>query len=134
MKSLRVKYRIWIELDEPLKGTPEQKGRRKKDTRGFIAGLGVARLLAAIKATKSLTVAAEQLGYSYKYAWDRTQKIKERLGDLAVDAHKGGKGGGGEMTLTDVGEKVLQMYDEYDQFIAKCLEHKDAIMKSGIIS
>jgi molybdate transport system regulatory protein len=134
MKPLRVRYRIWIELDEPKKEDGESRGRRKKDTRGFIAGMGVARLLTAIKATRSLTIAAEQLGYSYKYAWDRTQKIKERLGELAVDAHKGGKGGGGEMILTDTGEKILQMYDDYNEFLSKCLEHKDAIMQSGILS
>ncbi|HME52997.1 MAG TPA: hypothetical protein VKM55_12320 [Candidatus Lokiarchaeia archaeon] len=134
MKPLRIRFRIWIELDEPRNEEEKPKGRRKKDTRGFIAGTGVARLLSAIKATRSLTEAAEQLGYSYKYAWDRTQKIKERLGELAVDARKGGKGGGGEMSLTDTGEKILQMYEEYDAFIEKCLEHKDAIVQSGILS
>ena len=134
MKPLHVKFRIWIQLDEPRKVEEKPKGRRKKDTRGFIAGMGVARLLAAIKTTRSLTEAAEQLGYSYKYAWDRTQKIKERLGELAVDAHKGGKGGGGEMTLTEAGERILQMYEEYDAFIEKCLERKDAIVQSGILS
>lgn len=134
MKPLRVRFRIWIELDEQKKEDTESRGRHKKDTRGFIAGMGVARLLAAIRKTHSLTVAAEQLGYSYKYAWDRTQKIKDRLGEVAVDARKGGKGGGGEMTLTNAGEKILQMYDEYDEFIAKCLECKDTIVQSGILS
>ena len=134
MKHLRIRFRVWIELDESKKEEPGAKGRRKKDTRGFIAGMGVARLLAAIKATRSLTIASEQLGYSYKYAWDRTQKIKERLGEFAVDAHKGGKGGGGEMTLTGAGEQILQMYEEYNEFLSKCLEKKEAIIQSGILS
>jgi len=135
MKNLRVRHRIWIEIDEPPKDDGEQpRGRRKKETQGFIVGPGVSKLLAEIKATRSLTQAAEKLGYSYKYAWDRTQKLKERLGEDAVEAHKGGKGGGGEMLLTEVGEKVLQMYDDWDRFFKKCVEKKDEIIRSGILT
>jgi len=133
MKPLRVRYRVWIEADEPRKETPAVKGRRKKETQGFIVGLGVARLLSAIKETRSLTLAADDVGYSYKYAWDRTQKLKERLGEAAVETHKGGKGGGGEMILSAAGDQVLQKYQEWDEFISKCVEHKADITKSGIL-
>lgn len=109
------------------------KGRRKKETQGFIVGLGVSRLLSAIKETRSLTLAAEKVGYSYKYAWDRTQKMWERLGEPAVETHKGGKGGGGEMVLSAAGEQVLQKYLEWDDFLKKCMEHREGIIKSGIL-
>jgi molybdate transport repressor ModE-like protein len=133
MKPLRVRYRIWIEADEQRKETPAVKGRRKKETQGFIVGLGVARLLSAIKETRSLTLAAEKVGYSYKYAWDRTQKIKDRLGEPAVETEKGGKGGGGHMTLTPAGESALKEYLEWEDFISKCMERKADIIKSGIL-
>jgi molybdate transport repressor ModE-like protein len=133
MKPLRVRYRIWIEADEPRKEAPAVKGRHKKETQGFIFGLGVAHLLSAIKETRSLTLAAEKVGYSYKYAWDRTQKMRERLAEPAVETHKGGKGGGGEMVLSATGEQVLQKYQEWDDFFNKCMEHKEDIIKSGIL-
>lgn len=133
MKPLRVKYRIWVELDESRTDTPVASGRRKKETQGFIVGLGVARLLSAIKETRSLTLAAEKIGYSYKYAWDRIQKIKERLGELAAETEKGGKGGGGHMTLTPIGDKILSEYLEWDEFIRKCMARKEEIISSGIL-
>jgi molybdate transport repressor ModE-like protein len=133
MKPLKVNYRIWVSVDDPDSLPPPPKGSRKKDTSRFIIGLGVARLLESIKTTGSLTVSAETLGYSYKYAWDRTQKLKERLGEPAVEAHKGGRGGGGEMRLTEAGEKVLEMYQAYDLFVNKCLENKEKIEASGLL-
>jgi molybdate transport repressor ModE-like protein len=133
MKPIRVRYRIWIEADEPRKEAPAVKGRRKKETQGFIVGLGVARLLSAIKESRSLTLAAEKVGYSYKYAWDRTQKMRERLGEPAVETHKGGKGGGGEMVLSAAGDEMLQTYQEWDVFFSKCMRHKEEILKSGIL-
>jgi molybdate transport repressor ModE-like protein len=134
MKKLRVKHRVWIELDEDRSmDQPPVKGRRKKDSTSFIVGLGVARLLSAIKETRSLTLAAGKLGYSYKYAWDRTQKIKDRLGETAVEAHKGGKGGGGEMMLSPAGDEILRFYTEWDDFIKQCMKHKADIIKSGLL-
>nr|MDO8115755.1 LysR family transcriptional regulator [Candidatus Sigynarchaeota archaeon] len=134
MKNLRVRYRVWIEIsDNHPVDTTQKKTSRKKETSGFIVGLGVARLLKAIKTTGSLTGAANELGYSYKYAWDRTKKLKERLGEQAVEAKKGGKGGGGEMTLSEAGENILRMYNEWDEFIRACCERKDQIEASGIL-
>ena len=133
MKPIRVRYRIWIEADEPRNEAPAVKGRRKKETQGFIVGLGVARLLSAIKESRSLTLAAGKVGYSYKYAWDRTQKMRERLGEPATETEKGGKGGGGHMTLTPAGESVLQEYQEWDEFIKKCMKYKEKIIRSGIL-
>ncbi|MEX2682360.1 MAG: winged helix-turn-helix domain-containing protein [Candidatus Sigynarchaeota archaeon] len=90
--------------------------------------------MSAIKETRSLTAAAEKLGYSYKYAWDRTQKLKDRLGEPAVETRKGGKGGGGAVSLTPTGELVLQKYNEMEDFLQKCIKKKEEIIKSGIIN
>ncbi|MBN2153728.1 MAG: LysR family transcriptional regulator [Candidatus Lokiarchaeota archaeon] len=133
MKPTRVRYRIWIEADVTQREAPATSGRHKKDTQSFIVGLGVARLLSAIKETRSLTLAAEKVGYSYKYAWDRTQKMKQRLGEPAVETHKGGKGGGGEMVLSPAGEQMLQKYQEWDEFFEKCMMHKETIVESGLL-
>ena len=131
MKPLKINFRVWIELDENLQVDQALKKRgRRKETSRFICGKGVTKLLSAIEETHSLTVAAKRVGYSYKYAWDRTQKIKNRLGEPAVEAHKGGKGGGGNMELSKKGKDILEMYKEYNEFVKKCLENKDKINKS----
>ncbi|MFX0103482.1 MAG: winged helix-turn-helix domain-containing protein [Candidatus Hodarchaeota archaeon] len=134
MKPLRINFRVWIELDEPLSSEYDvkKKGRRKETSR-FICGKGVTRLLDAIDKTHSLTKAAKEVGYSYKYAWDRTQKIKSRLGEPAVEAQKGGKGGGGNMHLSTKGKEILEMYKEHNDFVNKCLENKEKIVKSGLL-
>ncbi|MHA1368833.1 MAG: winged helix-turn-helix domain-containing protein [Promethearchaeota archaeon] len=135
---MSVHYRIWVEVSDPglKKDKNVERGkshRKRKETSKFICGKGVAKLLRAIKKFKSLTKAAKSVGYSYKYAWDRTQKIKQRLGEPAVESRKGGKGGGGEMHLTPIGEKVLALYEEYDKFILKCIRNKERIEKSGLL-
>ncbi len=91
--KLRVKKKQWLEFD----------GKN-------LLGEGGANLLGAIEQTHSLTVAAEQLGYSYKYAWTRLKKMHERTGIPVVDAHKGGTGGGGHMDLTPWGRIILQRF------------------------
>ncbi|MBD3186548.1 LysR family transcriptional regulator [Candidatus Bathyarchaeota archaeon] len=134
MKNLRTRFRIWIELEEKKEEDLDQDtGRKRKETSRFICGKGVYGLLKAIKETGSLTDAAKKVGYSYKYAWDRTRKLKARLGIPAVEAHKGGKGGGGEMNLTPEGEHIIELYGEWQSFIEKCMEHKDEIEMAGLL-
>ncbi len=93
--KLQVKKKVWLEFE----------GKN-------LLGEGGARLLDAIAETHSLTLAAERLRYSYKYAWTRLKKMHERTGIPIVDAHKGGTGGGGRMDLTPWGQKILQRYKE----------------------
>ncbi len=91
--KLQVRRKVWLEFE----------GKN-------LLGEGGARLLEAIEETHSLTIAAERLGYSYKYAWTRLKKMHERTGIPIVDAHKGGTGGGGHMDLTPWGRIILQRY------------------------
>lgn len=128
LPGLQVKHRVWVSLQSSDAGTSTQTRRsRRNDTSTFIVGMGVARLLAAIDRTGSLSKAAGELGYSYKYAWDRTQKIKERLGIPAVEAHKGGRGGGGEMRLTAAGRELLATYTDWSQFLDACIRKRDFV-------
>ncbi|MHA1682073.1 MAG: winged helix-turn-helix domain-containing protein [Promethearchaeota archaeon] len=130
MDNLRVNFRIWIELDDEKQGeTMKRKGRKRKETTRFICGYGVYKLLSAIKETGSLTMAAKKVGYSYKYAWERTKKIEERLGVPAVEAHKGGRGGGGTMVLSKEGDEILSLYREWLEFFNECSRKKDDIEK-----
>ena len=80
-----------------------------------ILGSGWANLLECIngsdnKEPKSLTKAAKECGYSYKYAWNILNKIKERTGKTPVETKKGGLGGGGWVKLNDWGNYLLRTY------------------------
>ena len=83
--------------------------------RANILGSGWAKLLECIDDTakdepKSLTEAARECGYSYKYAWNILKKIKERSGKAPVETKKGGLGGGGWVKLNDWGNYLLKTY------------------------
>ncbi|MBD3194875.1 MAG: ModE family transcriptional regulator [Candidatus Lokiarchaeota archaeon] len=79
-----------------------------------ILGQGWAKLLEYIRNNESekgsLTKAAKQCGYSYKYAWNILKRIEKRTGKAAVITSKGGSGGGGWIKLNDWGEYLLQYY------------------------
>ena len=80
-----------------------------------ILGSGWANLLECIddadnNEPKSLTRAAKECGYSYKYAWNILNKIKERSGKTPVETRKGGLGGGGWVKLNDWGKYLLKTY------------------------
>jgi len=80
-----------------------------------ILGSGWANLLERIYKTnnnepKSLTQAAKECGYSYKYAWNILNKIKERTGKSPVETKKGGIGGGGWVKLNEWGLYLMKTY------------------------
>jgi len=80
-----------------------------------ILGSGWAKLLESIRESSkdglgSLTHAAEECGYSYKYAWNILKRIEKRTGVSPVITGKGGPGGGGWVKLNDWGEFLLRTY------------------------
>ncbi|MFW9819355.1 MAG: winged helix-turn-helix domain-containing protein [Candidatus Thorarchaeota archaeon] len=86
-----------------------------------ILGSGWAELLDKIKKNKegSLTLAAKECGYSYKYAWNILKRIEKRTGMSVVRTSKGGRGGGGWAKLNEWGEYLLKLYVEYSKEIIK---------------
>lgn len=94
------------------------------EDRKNILGSGWAKLLDSINDTdrgepKSLTKAALECGYSYKYAWNILKKIKERSGRSPVETKKGGRGGGGWVKLNEWGLYLLKTYKKYLNEIEK---------------
>lgn len=88
-----------------------------------ILGPGDIKLLEALQHHQNLTKAAEECGYSYKYAWGKLQAITKKSGKAVVDAQKGGKGGGGSVMLSPWGVHLLHIYQYIDkqttQFVEK---------------
>ena len=85
------------------------------DQRENILGSGWANLLESIyvpnnSEPKSLTQAAKECRYSYKYAWNILNKIKERTGRSPVETKKGGVGGRGSVRLNEWGIYLMKTY------------------------
>ncbi|MFX0002524.1 MAG: winged helix-turn-helix domain-containing protein [Promethearchaeota archaeon] len=80
-----------------------------------ILGSGWAELLDKIEKNEegSLTLAAKECGYSYKYAWNILKRIEKRTGMSVVKTGKGGRGGGGWVKLNDWGSYLLKIYKLY---------------------
>ena len=104
IKDISIKLKIWLEFEG------EQ-----------IMGAGLYRLFKKIRETGSLSSAAKECGYSYKYAWSKIKKVEERCGTPFVVTSKGGTGGGGSMQLTEFATKILNLYEEK----LKLVENKD---------
>ena len=86
-----------------------------------ILGSGWANLLKSIKRNKegSLTQAAKECNYSYKYAWNILKRIEKRTGMPVVTTGKGGPGGGGWIKLNEWGHYLLNTYVKYFKEINK---------------
>lgn len=86
-----------------------------------ILGSGWAKLLENIEKNKdgSLTQAAKECNYSYKYAWNILKRIEKRTGMSIVITGKGGSGGGGWVKLNNWGRYLLKIYNDYFKEIEK---------------
>jgi len=115
-------------MDFQLKKKPEIEQLKKQISFGVkiwlefnnnqpknILGSGWAKLLEQIHVKtgehkKSLTHAAKECGYSYKYAWNILKRIETRTGLSPVETTKGGAGGGGSVELNEWGIYLLKTY------------------------
>jgi molybdate transport system regulatory protein len=105
-----------------MKDLPELEGQKKKIGYGIkiwltyegksILGAGWAKLLEIIdkEEVDSLTQAAKECNYSYKYAWNILKRIEKRTKISPVITSKGGKGGGGWVKLSEWGHFLLKKY------------------------
>ena len=89
-----------------------------------ILGSGWAKLLECLDKDEenSLTNAAKQCNYSYKYAWNILKRIEQRTGMSPVETGKGGRGGGGYVKLNDWGKFLLETFLELKTEINKIEE------------
>ncbi|MHC1635093.1 MAG: TOBE domain-containing protein [Candidatus Methanospirareceae archaeon] len=106
-RRYKLKYKQWIEYE----GKP-------------IIGEGRARLLAEIRASSSISKAAEKLSIPYRTAWEYIKRIEEAIGSPVVKTYRGGaKGGGAE--LTEEGEEILREYERYKRYLSSLAEDEE---------
>ena len=84
------KTKVWL----------EQRGQ-------FVMGDGGLHLLRAIRDRGSLTLAARDVGWSYRHAWEYIRRAEGVLG-VALTRSVSGKGASRGTTLTPNGARVLQ--------------------------
>jgi molybdate transport system regulatory protein len=90
---------------------------------GHRIGPGKIALLEAIKATGSISAAARKIGMSYRRAWLLVEEINGTLRSPAVEAATGGKQGGGA-SITDVGERIIEIYRSIQSIAASSVKNE----------
>lgn len=68
------------------------------------------RALEAVQAHGSLTAAARTLHVSYKHLWTTLERLEAATGHTLVRRTRGGRGGGGEASLTPEAVRLLAEY------------------------
>ncbi len=66
--------------------------------------------LQAIREEGSLTSAARSLHVSYKHLWTTIQRLEAATGQRLVRSVRGGRGGGGQASLTTDGLRLVERY------------------------
>jgi len=94
-----------------------------KGSNNFTMGPGDVKLIKNLIEFKNLTKAAHESNYSYKYAWKKLKKISEKTGKPIFESHKGGKGGGGNVSITSWGFHLVSLFEnaqkQLDKLISK---------------
>jgi len=78
-------------------------------------GMGMVSLLQAIDTYKSISLACERIGMSYRYALHRIAISEQRSGRKLVDRSRGGRTRGAQ--LTQQGRFLLERYLEAQRML-----------------
>ncbi len=81
-------------------------------------GPGKMQLLELLQKTGSITNAAREMDMSYMRAWTLIRTMNKCFKDPIVVSKHGGSHGGGGAKLTELGRKILALYQKMD---AQCL-------------
>lgn len=107
MEDIKIKGRIWIEIESGLK-----------------IGQGRARLLEKINELGSISEAAKSLKIPYRKAWQIVKNMNENSFYELVTKEVGGKLGG-KSQLTEYGKKYMGKYKAIEEaFLNFTKQHK----------
>ena len=84
-------------------------------------GPGKAELLMLIEETGSISAAARCMGMSYRRAWLLVETMNRCFASPLVETAQGGKGGGGA-GVSELGRRVLVLYQQMEANLALCDE------------
>ncbi len=89
------------------------------------------KLLKYIEKHGSIMKASKETGVPYRTALKYIEKIENELSSPVVSTKRGGKGGGGESKLTDMGKFIIREHDKFDSILKK---HVDVNEIQGYVS
>lgn len=108
--SYRLRGRFWITSEE-----------------GTFLGTGRVILLEQIQEHGSISAAARAMKMSYRQAWQLVHSMNTHSTQPLVTSSTGGKGGGGA-SLTETGEKAIQLFREVEQDMYDFMEKRSAMI------
>jgi len=85
--------KVWVKLDNRLMVDPQ-----------------TLELLSLIKENQSISYAAKAMPISFRHAWNLIGKLEKELGTKVLLRSRGGKGGGGLVTLSKKGSEIVKEY------------------------
>ena len=97
-----------------------------KGLNDFTMGPGDVKIIKNLIEFKNLTKAANASNYSYKYAWKKIKNISEKTGKAIVNSHRGGKGGGGEVSVTSWGIHLVSLFESAEKQLNKAISKINA--------
>lgn len=106
--SYHLRGRFWIASEE-----------------GTFLGTGRVILLERIQEHGSISSAARSMKMSYRQAWQLVQSMNTHSDTPLVISSTGGKGGGGA-SLTETGERAIQLFREVEQDMRDFMEKRSA--------
>jgi molybdate transport system regulatory protein len=103
-KQINFKHKVWLV-------TSEQKD---------LFGKGRWLLFKTIDEKGSLMAAIEELGISYRKAWNDIKHTENNLGLCLLDKSRGGSNHG-SMTLTQDGQKLIRAYEHFNRKVERMI-------------
>ena len=114
MKQLRIRSKIWLEVDG----------------QSFL-GDGRYRLLSAVQRNGSINAAARDLGMSYRKVWAQLQAMEESAPFPIMERRVGGKGGGSSQLTEEVMTLMEQFQTLRNQVNKEADRYFDACFNQG---
>ena len=97
-----------------------------KGANDFTLGPGDVKLIKSLIEFKNLTKAADICNFSYTFAWKKIKNISEKTGKAIVNSHRGGKGGGGEVSVTPWGIHLVSLFESAEMQLNKVISKINA--------
>ena len=94
-----------------------------------LMGKGGYEILKAIKEHGSISKASKELGMSYRFVWNYIRRIENVLGGKVVISKKGGVEGG-ETHLTDLGLRLIEMFERYERLFESVLDGVKGVVEA----
>ncbi|MBN2603811.1 MAG: LysR family transcriptional regulator [Candidatus Thermoplasmatota archaeon] len=91
-----------------------------------VIGEGRAELLHKIKQLGSLSDVARSMCMAYSHAWSEIKEISDAAGGPVIKTSRGGKEGGSSY-LTELGEKILNQFDEEKKSLEEYLSKRNEL-------